>query len=49
MGPWRGTYDWDREEATFEVPSKAREAIIRIGLFGAIGEASFDDLRLEVK
>jgi protein-L-isoaspartate(D-aspartate) O-methyltransferase len=49
MGPWRGTYDWEREEATFEVPNKAREAIIRIGLFGATGEASFDDLRLEVK
>jgi protein-L-isoaspartate(D-aspartate) O-methyltransferase len=47
MRPWRGTFDWKQEIAALDVPLKAREAIIRIGLLGAIGEISFDDIRLE--
>ena len=47
MGPWRGSFPWQRQSTTIAVPPKAREAILRIGLFGAMGEIAFDDIRLE--
>jgi len=43
---WRGTFDWQHETRRIPVPPKAREAIIRIGLLGAVGEISFDDVKL---
>ena len=46
IGPWRGTFDWQKETRRIEVPPKAREAIVRIGLFGATGEISFDGLEM---
>jgi protein-L-isoaspartate(D-aspartate) O-methyltransferase len=46
-GPWTGTFDWQRETRRLEVPPRAREAIIRVGLFGAVGEISFDDIELK--
>lgn len=46
LGPWRGTFDWQRESKRLPVPAKAREAVLRIGLLGATGEIAFDDLRL---
>lgn len=42
MGPWRGTFDWRPESKVLDVPPRAREAIIRLGLFGATGELSVD-------
>lgn len=42
VGPWRGTFAWQQEKTQLEVPLKARTAIIRIGLLGAIGEIAFD-------
>jgi protein-L-isoaspartate(D-aspartate) O-methyltransferase len=47
IGPFLGTFDWQPQSAVLRVPLRAREAIIRIGLLGAVGELSFDDLRLE--
>jgi len=47
IGPWRGTFAWQKQSATIDVPSQAREAILRIGLFGAVGEISFDAIELE--
>jgi protein-L-isoaspartate(D-aspartate) O-methyltransferase len=47
VGPWRDTFPWEHVTDTVRVPTKAREAIIRIGLGGATGEVSFDDLRVE--
>ena len=47
IGPFRGTKDWTRYYKQTRVPLKAREALIRIGLFGGTGEASFDDIRLD--
>jgi protein-L-isoaspartate(D-aspartate) O-methyltransferase len=47
VGPWRGTFDWQKEQAVLDVPVRARTAIIRIGLLGAIGEIAFDDFRLQ--
>jgi protein-L-isoaspartate(D-aspartate) O-methyltransferase len=47
LGPWRGTFDWQAETKRVNVPSKAREAGVCIGLLGAVGEISFD--AVEVK
>jgi protein-L-isoaspartate(D-aspartate) O-methyltransferase len=47
LGPWKGSFDWKTETKRVDVPPKAREGIIRIGLFGATGEMSVD--AIEVK
>jgi len=44
FGVWRGTFDWQTESRRAAVPPKAREAVLRIGLFGAVGEIAFDGL-----
>jgi protein-L-isoaspartate(D-aspartate) O-methyltransferase len=48
VGPWRDTFAWRRASERLAVPAKAREAIVRIGLTGATGEVSFDDIRVAV-
>ena len=40
------TAKWHRETQTIDVPLKAREAIFRIGLLGATGEMSLDNIQL---
>jgi len=47
VGPWRGTFPWKVQSSRIVVPPKAREAIVGIGLFGATGEISLDNIRLE--
>ncbi len=47
VGPWRDSFDWQKVTDKVRVPPKAREAIIRIGLSGAVGEISFDDIRIQ--
>jgi protein-L-isoaspartate(D-aspartate) O-methyltransferase len=46
LGPWQGTFDWQTEHGTLSVPPQAVTGILRVGLFGAVGEVSFDDIRL---
>lgn len=46
VGPWRGTFAWQRQTSTIKVPPKAREAVMRIGLFGATGELSLDTIQI---
>jgi protein-L-isoaspartate(D-aspartate) O-methyltransferase len=46
LGPWQGTFDWQTEKGTLSVPPKAVTGILRVGLLGAVGEVSFDDIRL---
>jgi len=46
IGPWLGTFDWQMEKANIDVPILAREAIIHIGLFGAVGELCFDGIEM---
>jgi protein-L-isoaspartate(D-aspartate) O-methyltransferase len=48
IGPYRGTSPWREQRREFRVPTAAREAILRLGLFGAVGEISFDDVRVQV-
>jgi protein-L-isoaspartate(D-aspartate) O-methyltransferase len=47
LGPWRGTFDWQMEKKRIEVPGKAREAILRLGMFGAVGDLSVDDVQVK--
>jgi protein-L-isoaspartate(D-aspartate) O-methyltransferase len=46
VGPWRGTFPWQLETERINVPPRAREAIIQIGLLGALGELTLDALTL---
>jgi protein-L-isoaspartate(D-aspartate) O-methyltransferase len=46
VGKFAGTFEWRKETGRLRVPLKAREAIVRIGLLGAVGQLSLDDLRL---
>ena len=44
VSPRRGSFTWQPESAKLQVPKQAREAIIRIGLMGAVGEFGIDDV-----
>jgi protein-L-isoaspartate(D-aspartate) O-methyltransferase len=46
LGPWQGTFNWKKVSKVLRVPAKAREAIVRVGLNGATGELSIDDVHL---
>jgi protein-L-isoaspartate(D-aspartate) O-methyltransferase len=46
VGPFDGTFAWREQSESISVPLKARECIVRIGLLGAIGKLSLDNLRL---
>jgi len=47
LGPWEGTFDWQQIARRIAVPAKAREAVLRIGLFGAVGEVSYAGIEVE--
>ena len=49
LGPWRGTFDWRQEHERLKIPPQAREAVLRIGLLGATGEASFDAIQMSAR
>jgi len=46
LGPWQGTFDWERKTGRCKVPMRAREGIVNIGLLGATGEISYDDVQI---
>lgn len=46
IGPLSGSRPWERHEQEVRVPVEAREAIVRIGLFGSTGSASFDNVQI---
>jgi protein-L-isoaspartate(D-aspartate) O-methyltransferase len=46
IGPFLGSSNWHEERRVFQIPKEAREGIIRIGLFGATGAASFDKIEI---
>ncbi len=47
IGPLQGTRDWHRVSRRVDVPRATSEAILRLGLFGATGRLSLDDVRVE--
>ena len=46
LGPWVGTFNWETEKKRIDVPPRAREAIVRVGLLNAVGELSVNDIQL---
>ena len=46
VGPWLRSSDWERLGRRIVVPPGTREAIVRIGLNGATGSMSIDDIKL---
>jgi protein-L-isoaspartate(D-aspartate) O-methyltransferase len=46
LGPWIGSSRWQFQSKAIRVPAQAREAILRIGLNGATGTLSVDQVRL---
>jgi protein-L-isoaspartate(D-aspartate) O-methyltransferase len=46
VGPWLRKQRWERDGRRIPVPPKAREAIVRVGLHGAVGEMSIDNLKI---
>jgi protein-L-isoaspartate(D-aspartate) O-methyltransferase len=49
VGPWRGTFAWQQKTAVIDVPPRAREAVIYIGMRGAVGKLSLDDIKIEAQ
>jgi protein-L-isoaspartate(D-aspartate) O-methyltransferase len=47
IGPFRGTSSWRSASRLVRIPPGTREAILRIGLFGATGVADFDRVSIE--
>jgi hypothetical protein len=46
IGPWRGTFAWQRMTGRIKVPLHAREGIVNIGLLGGTGDVSYDDIQI---
>src|SRR5205807_4133252 len=46
VGPWRGTFNWKRFSREVKVPKETKMAMIQVGLRGATGRMSVDDVRL---
>jgi len=46
LDPISGTLSWRNQSKKFRVPLGTREAILRVGLFGATGEFCCDDIRI---
>lgn len=42
----KGTFDWRPEQGTVTVPPWAREAIVLVGMLGAVGRFDVDDVRI---
>jgi protein-L-isoaspartate(D-aspartate) O-methyltransferase len=49
VGPFVGTFAWRHEERLISVPLRAREAILRMGLLGAVGELAIDNVQLALE
>jgi len=47
VGPFIGSQPWSPTQKLIRVPLQAREAILRVGLFGGIGEFSIDDVKIQ--
>ena len=46
VGPFRGTRSWREASRMLRIPVDTREAILRVGLFGATGRVDFDEIEL---
>ena len=48
LADWEGTFGWRLQSKSIRVPLVAREAIVRLGLQGGVGQLDLDDVTLEV-
>lgn len=46
LGPWTGSFEWQRRSAHLKVPPAAKVAIVAVGLLGATGELSCDEIAI---
>ena len=46
VGPWSGSFGWKHESSRLRVPVRTREAILRIGLLGAVGDFAVDGVAI---
>ncbi|GAB4134561.1 MAG: protein-L-isoaspartate(D-aspartate) O-methyltransferase [Thermogutta sp.] len=46
IGPLLGTFPWQKRTVVVEVPPAGREAILGIGMLGAVGTVSFDAIEI---
>ncbi len=44
VGPFSGTFDWQRKSARLKVPPKATSAIVALGMLGVTGELTCDQV-----
>ena len=49
LGPFRGNDEWHQRTKRISIPRQARHGILRIGLFGATGSISFDQIRIAAR
>lgn len=47
LGPYRGTRSWRESSRLIRIPAATREAILRVGLFGATGTIDFDHVAIK--
>ncbi len=47
IGPFRDSQSWRSSSRLIRIPHSTREAILRLGLFGATGQADFDEVSLQ--
>ena len=46
LGPWTGSFDWTEVGTKVKVPTRARLAVMGIGLFGGTGKLAIDDVKI---
>jgi protein-L-isoaspartate(D-aspartate) O-methyltransferase len=46
LGPFHGTSEWSEKTKIIQIPKNTREGILRIGLYGATGSISFDNVKI---
>lgn len=46
LGPWSGTMDWIEHTQQIGISSRCRLAVVAVGMFGAVGQFSLDDLSI---
>ncbi|MCU0875546.1 MAG: protein-L-isoaspartate(D-aspartate) O-methyltransferase [Pirellulaceae bacterium] len=47
LGPWIGTTSWTTKQARIRVPARCRLAVLAVGMFGAVGELSIDQISVK--
>jgi protein-L-isoaspartate(D-aspartate) O-methyltransferase len=48
LGPWYGTSNWKTRRTRIKVPPKSRLSVLMVGLFGATGQLSVDQLTVSI-